>query len=326
MRRACLAHYQWPRALRDRRRGHWMDCRNSNRDTAASPLALRRIMVWWRCNRGRSSLCYLTLAPARKDAPGETLGCPTGTMPVLRSFLEFIACGCGIVFSFRHDTNFFFFVKDERMRWNAFCQENVRADSGIRANHGVTAHDRGSGVNANAVFNRRMTLFPAQSLSRPERARDERHALVKFHVRSDLRCLANDDAGAVVDEKMRTNLRARMNIDPGAAVRPLGHNSRNQRHFSVEQMCHSINRDRLQRRIRENNFLVTSRGRIAFVGSVDVRPEHAAHRGQPLEKITQDFFGFCFCWFIRRNFAKASANFCSESRVQMSHANARSVG
>ena len=39
------------------------------------------------------------------------------------SFLEFIACGCGLVFSFRHDTNFFFFVIDERMRWNAFVRK-----------------------------------------------------------------------------------------------------------------------------------------------------------------------------------------------------------
>ena len=154
-------------------------------------------------------------------------------------------------------------------------------------------------------------FFPAERLSRSKRARDERDALVKFHVRADLRGLANDDAGAVIDEKMRTDLRARMNIDPGAAVRPLGHNSRNQRHFSVEQMCHSINRDRLQRGIREDNFLVTSRGRIAFVGSVDVRPEHAAHRGQLLKELSQDFSGFCFRCFVRRNFAETSADFGS---------------
>src|SRR5882724_6256808 len=155
-----------------------MDCRNSDRDTAASPPALRRITVWWRCNQDRSSILPLSPtrahAPARKDAPGETPGCPTGTMPVLRSFLEFIACGCGIVFSFRHDTNFFFFVKDERMRRHAFCQENVRTDSGIRANHSIATHDCGSCINADAIFDRRMTLFSAQCLSRPERARDKR--------------------------------------------------------------------------------------------------------------------------------------------------------
>src|SRR5437879_13717296 len=116
---------------------------------------------------------------------------------------------------------------------------------------------------------------------------------------------------------MRTDLGARMNIDARAAVCPLGHDTRNQRHLPVEQMRHSINGDRLQCGIRENNFVVTSRGRIALVGGVDVRPEHAAHRGQLLEEITQDFFGFWFCWFVRRDLAEPSYNLCSESRVAM---------
>ena len=71
--------------------------------------------------------------------------------------------------SFWHDANFFFFVIDERMRRNALCQKNIGADGGIRANHGVAAHDRGSGINANAVFDCRVTFFPAQR-SAPLRA------------------------------------------------------------------------------------------------------------------------------------------------------------
>ena len=47
-------------------------------------------------------------------------------------------------------------------------------------------------------------------------------------MRPDFRRLANDYAGAVVDEEMRADLRAGMNIDAGAAVRPLGHDARNQ--------------------------------------------------------------------------------------------------
>src|SRR5436309_11562742 len=85
-----------------------------------------------------------------------------------QSFLKFIACGFGLVFSFRHDANFFFFVVDKRMRWKAFCHKNVGADSGIRANHGVAAHDCGSSVNADAVFDRRVTFFSAQRLSGTE--------------------------------------------------------------------------------------------------------------------------------------------------------------
>src|SRR4029077_9964055 len=207
-----------------------MDCRNGDPDMAASPRVLHRITVWWRCNQDRSSILPLpptrSHAPARKDAPGATPGCHTGRMRVLRSFLKVITCGCRLVFSFGHDANFFLFVVDERMLRNAFCQENVRTDGGIRTNHSITTHDCGSCINADAVFDCRVALFSTQSLSRPERARDERHALVKFHVRPDLRCLANDHAGAMVDEKVRTDLGARMNIDPGAAMRPLGHDAR----------------------------------------------------------------------------------------------------
>ena len=47
------------------------------------------------------------------------------------------------------------------MRWNAFCQENVGADCGIRANYGVAPHDRGSGVNADAVLDRWVAFFTA---------------------------------------------------------------------------------------------------------------------------------------------------------------------
>src|SRR5438067_10273275 len=82
------------------------------------------------------------------------------------SVLKFIACYGGLLLSFRHDTNFFFFVIDERMRWNAFCQENVRADGRIGADHGVTTHDGRSGINANAVFDRGVAFFPAERLSR----------------------------------------------------------------------------------------------------------------------------------------------------------------
>ena len=72
-----------------------------------------------------------------------------------------------------------------------------------------------------------MALFSTQRLSRAERAGNERDALVKFHVRTDLGRLANDDAGAVIDKKMGTNLRAGVNIYSCAAVCPLGHDARN---------------------------------------------------------------------------------------------------
>src|SRR5207244_10954615 len=86
-------------------------------------------------------------------------------------------------------------------------------------------------------------------------ARAEGDAMTKLYPFTDLGSFANDNAGAVVDEKVRTDFRAGMNIDPSAAVRPLGHDPRNQRqmHF-VEHVRHSLDRDRLQRWIGKNDF------------------------------------------------------------------------
>src|SRR5215471_12906336 len=188
-------------------------------------------------------------------------------------FLKFIAYGGSLLFSFRYDTNFFFFVVNKRMWRNAFCQENVGADGGLRTNHGVAAHNGGSCINADAILDRRVAFFSAQRLYRAERPGDEGNTLVKFHVRTDFGRLADNYSSAVINEKMGPDLRAGMNIDSGAAMRPLGHDARNQRHPSVKQMCHSINGDRFKRGIREDDFLVSRSSRIAFVSRIDVRPK-----------------------------------------------------
>src|SRR5437899_3079319 len=108
-------------------------------------------------------------------------------------------------------------------------------------------------------------------------ARTERDRVIKLNARADLRGLTNYHAGAMVDEKMRANLRARVDVDTGAAVRPLSHDARNQWHFVVKQMRHSINGDRFQRRISENDLFVAFRSRIPFVSSVNVSPKNATH-------------------------------------------------
>ena len=113
-------------------------------------------------------------------------------------------------------------------------------------------------------------------------ARTERDRMIKLHARADLCRFTDDHAGAVIDEKVWADLRARMNVDPGAAMRPFGHDAWNQWHFVVKQMRHSINGDRFQRRVSENDFLVASRGRVAFVSGVDVRPKQPANRRQLL--------------------------------------------
>ena len=72
-----------------------------------------------------------------------------------------------------------------------------------------------------------------------------------------------------------------MNVDTGARVSPLGHHARQKRNFfKVEQMRATLDRHRFQKRIGENNFLITDRRRIALVGGDNVRAEQLPNAGK----------------------------------------------
>ena len=141
-------------------------------------------------------------------------------------------------------------------------------------------------------------------------ARAESDAVIKLHSRTDLRRFANDHAGPMIDEKVRTDFCARMNVDPGPAVRPLGHDSRNERqiHF-IKNMRHSLDRDRFERRVSKNDFFVASRRGIAFKCRIDVGPKEATNLWQFGEEIGQEFIGLRFGRFVRRNFSQTAADF-----------------
>src|SRR6266540_1220639 len=128
------------------------------------------------------------------------------------------------------------------------------------------------------------TFFDFAMLVFLKTARTERDRVIKLHARADLRRLTDDYTSTVIDEKVFANFRARVDIDPGTAVRPLGHDAWDQRHFVVKEMRHSVNGDGFQRGVSENDFLIAFRSRIAFVSSVDVRPKQSAHRRQLLQK------------------------------------------
>ena len=122
-------------------------------------------------------------------------------------------------------------------------------------------------------------------------ARAQRHRVIQLHPLPNVAGLADDDSGPVIDEKMRADLCAGMNVDPGARVGPLRHEPRNERHFSfVKQMRHSLDRDRFDRRIRNDDLLVTRRSWIAFVGRVNIGPQDLAKLSQLRHEPDQDFF------------------------------------
>src|SRR4029450_10176087 len=107
-------------------------------------------------------------------------------------------------------------------------------------------------------------------------ARTERDRVIKLNARADLRRFTDDYAGAVIDKKMRADFCPGMNVDAGTAVRPFGHDARNQGHLVVKQVRHSMSGDGLQRGISEDNFFVTSRGRVPFICGIDVCPKNSA--------------------------------------------------
>src|SRR5436309_8354782 len=148
----------------------------------------------------------------------------------------------------------------------------------------------------------------------------ERNTVKQFYSRSDLACLANHYTRAMVYEKVRANLCARMDIDSRAAVRPLGHDARNQgQPLYVKLMRHPLDRDRFKRRISQNYFLIALRRRIALIGRINIRPQQFAHLRKPRHETSQKFLGLCFGCLVGWDLTETSADLGFESRVQISH-------
>src|ERR1700737_2153090 len=111
----------------------------------------------------------------------------------------------------------------------------------------------------------------------------------------------------MIDKKMRSNFSAGMNVDAGPTMRPLGHDSRQKRHFFVKQMRHSINGNSFKGGVGENNLFVTFRGGIALVGGIDIGPEYFSDFGQWRHEKRENAFSFFLrgvaCGIIAETFA-----------------------
>ena len=117
------------------------------------------------------------------------------------------------------------------------------------------------------------------------RERAERRALIELDVVADDRRLADDDARAVVDEEVLADGCAGMNINARAAVRVLGHDARNQRHFEQKQLVRqAVDRDGEQPRIGNDDFVQTCRCWVAVVERLQVGCQQCAHVGNLLQK------------------------------------------
>ena len=182
-----------------------------------------------------------------------------------------------------HDAQLFLLVIDKRIWRDTLHEKDVAADCRSCSDHRLTAKNGRVRINGHVVLDLRMTFAAFLDLAVfifLEAARAERNAVIKFYARTNFGSFADHDAGSVIDKKMGGDFRAWVNVDAGAAVRPFGHDAGNKGHFVVKFMRHSINRDRFERRIREDDFLVTFCGGITFVSGIDVGPKNAAQLRQ----------------------------------------------
>src|SRR5260370_7791171 len=91
-------------------------------------------------------------------------------------------------------------------------------------------------------------------------------------------------------------------------------------------MRHSLDGDRFQRGISQDDFLVALRRWVTLIGGVDVRPKHLAHSRQLRDETAQNFIRPFFRRFVWRNFSQASAKFVFESGLQISYSSPSGLG
>src|SRR4030095_357158 len=166
---------------------------------------------------------------------------------------------------------------------HALDQENVATNCRSCTDHGFTPKDGRIRIDGNIILHCGVSftaLFDFAVLVFLKAARAECDTVIKFHTGTNLGGLADYHAGAVIDKKVRADFRPRMNVDPSPAVRPFGHDARNERHLVVKQVRHSMNGDGLERGISEYDFFITCRSWVSFICSIDVCPKKSAHRGQ----------------------------------------------
>ena len=116
-----------------------------------------------------------------------------------------------------------------------------------------------------------MTLLTLQLLTAAGGKSTEGNTLINLDILADGGRLADNDAGSVIDEEIFADGCARVDINTGRAVSILCHDTRDQRHLKLEQLVReTIDRDRLQTRIRKNNLLLGVSSRIAVKGCLQI--------------------------------------------------------
>ena len=157
---------------------------------------------------------------------------------------------------------------------DAVGQPDVAADDGIVSDTGISAQDGCAGIDDHVVPDVGMSLQTLDGVSvfiQRETLRTEGDALVQFDMMSDHSSLADYDACTMVDEKVTADGRAGMDVDSGKPVGVFRHHPRQERDFHlVKLMGETIDADRLERRIGQDDLTLACSCRISFVGRPDI--------------------------------------------------------
>ena len=172
-------------------------------------------------------------------------------------------------------------------------EEDVRPHRAVRADDGLAAHDGRARVDGDVVLDGRVALLAFQRLPARERARHEADALIHLHMVPDGARLADDRAGAVVHEEVRADARAGVQVHAAAAVRPLGHDARQQHDvLAVKLMRHALHSDGLHEGVGDDDFLGAEGGGVAVVSGLGVGLEDFAQAREAAKEGEGEVPGF----------------------------------
>ena len=119
-----------------------------------------------------------------------------------------------------------------------------------------------------------------------QRQRPQRHPLVDADVFADAGGLADDHSRPVVDGKALVDLGPGVDVDPGEAVGMLGHDPRQERHPQFEEAVgNPVDRDGIDARVAEDDFIVAARGRVAVVSGAHIGGQDLADGREVLEEL-----------------------------------------
>ncbi|MEY5026869.1 MAG: hypothetical protein RLZZ244_2397 [Verrucomicrobiota bacterium] len=181
---------------------------------------------------------------------------PGGAPPSVLAASDHPVVPLSVAMVFIEDHELSFLIKDEGARGDGVGEKNAGGHGGARSDDGVAAHDRGSGVQGDVVFDGGVAFFSAEGLSPREGFGDEGDALVEFDVGADGGGFANDDAGAMVDEEVAADAGAGVDVDSGSGVGPLGHHAGEEGDVEVvEEMGHALDGDGFEEGIGDDDFV-----------------------------------------------------------------------